>query len=412
MKILLFQVTTVSKTIIMKKVLLAIIAATLCSTTHAQYYWDRAESRARHKAEQKAIDKQDAAIDRGINETEKGIDHASNGHTAYASGTQSLKAYSNYDFVPGRRIVFEDHFTDGQDGEFPMHWHLGAGQGVQNRVGDNNALLLTAGNFAHVSPTIKGTGYLQDTFTIEFDSYTAGGYGPHLYFYANTQNAMSASNDLAQVNICKGNIWEGVQVSNHSESLKLDADYPAEIKATNYKNRWHHIAIAYQQGQLKVYVDQYRILAVPSLGITPKAFDIEGIGDANNPVVIANVKVANGSGLSAPANKIVTHGINFDVNKATIRPESMGTLKNIVQIMRDNPQIKFEVGGHTDNDGGDGINMPLSQNRADAVRGQLISMGIAADRLTAKGYGATKPIGDNSTTEGKANNRRVEFVKI
>jgi outer membrane protein OmpA-like peptidoglycan-associated protein len=89
----------------------------------------------------------------------------------------------------------------------------------------------------------------------------------------------------------------------------------------------------------------------------------------------------------------------------------MGTLNGIVQIMKDNPDVKFEVGGHTDSDGDDALNLKLSQARADAVRTQLISMGIDASRLTAKGFGKTKPISDNTSPEGKANNRRVEFVK-
>jgi outer membrane protein OmpA-like peptidoglycan-associated protein len=84
----------------------------------------------------------------------------------------------------------------------------------------------------------------------------------------------------------------------------------------------------------------------------------------------------------------------------------------IVQVMNDNPDIKFEVGGHTDADGADDYNLKLSQQRADAVKEQLIKLGIAAARLTAKGYGETKPIGDNNSLDGKANNRRVEFVKF
>ena len=72
----------------------------------------------------------------------------------------------------------------------------------------------------------------------------------------------------------------------------------------------------------------------------------------------------------------------------------------------------MEVGGFTDSDGDDTANLKLSQARADAVKSQLVSLGIEANRLIARGYGEAKPIGDNATFEGKANNRRVEFVKM
>jgi OOP family OmpA-OmpF porin len=109
--------------------------------------------------------------------------------------------------------------------------------------------------------------------------------------------------------------------------------------------------------------------------------------------------------------RLVTHGINFDVDKATITPQSMGTLNMIVKLMQDNPDLKFEVDGHTDNTGTPAHNLTLSQQRAAAVTAQLITMGIDASRLSSKGFGDTKPMADNSTPDGKANNRRVEFVK-
>src|SRR6476620_4115843 len=93
--------------------------------------------------------------------------------------------------------------------------------------------------------------------------------------------------------------------------------------------------------------------------------------------------------------KFVTHGINFDVDKATIKPESMGTLNMIVQILKDNPEIKFEIDGHTDNSGTPTHNLSLSQQRATAVKDQLVKLGVDAARLSTKGFGDTKPIGDN-----------------
>jgi OmpA-OmpF porin, OOP family len=142
-----------------------------------------------------------------------------------------------------------------------------------------------------------------------------------------------------------------------------------------------------------------------------------GIGDAQHPIVFKNFRIAAGGNMNMIGkkftdSKIVTHGINFDTDKATIKPESMGTLNMIVRVLKDNPDIKFEIDGHTDNSGTAPHNLTLSQQRADAVKTQLVTMGVDASRLTTRGLGDTKPIADNNTPDGKANNRRVEFVKM
>lgn len=407
--------------------LATIIFFSICSfSLNAQNILKKIKSKTTDRINTKV----DNAIDKGLDKTEASMkttakDTAKNTtattvtnvtttastDTSIPQGvSQNMKVFQNYDFVPGDTIVFEDHFTDDQNGEFPAHWNLGAGQGVMNSVGGQNSLLLTQGNYAHVSPLIKAPVYFSDAFTIEFDWYFNGGFGPKLYFYANSKDAKAATNDI-------GNLALGDGAYVTAGEVALSTIFPPELQPNANLNTWHHIAIAYKKNQMKIYVDQNRVLVVPNLGISPHAFDIEGIGDENNPMVISNFRVARGAGMNMLGKKftdakIITHGINFDVNKAIIKPESMGTLNGIVQILKDNPELKFEVGGHTDSDGDDALNLKLSQLRAEAVRGQLIAMGIAATRLTAKGFGKTKPIADNKTFEGKANNRRVEFVKI
>jgi len=101
----------------------------------------------------------------------------------------------------------------------------------------------------------------------------------------------------------------------------------------------------------------------------------------------------------------------FETNKAVIKKQSFGILDDVAKVLRDNAFIKkLRVEGHTDNTGDAKKNMVLSQKRAESVREYLINQGVVADRLVAEGFGQTKPIADNKTTEGKAKNRRVEFT--
>jgi outer membrane protein OmpA-like peptidoglycan-associated protein len=108
---------------------------------------------------------------------------------------------------------------------------------------------------------------------------------------------------------------------------------------------------------------------------------------------------------------VITEKIQFDFNKATIKPESNALLDELVAVIRDNPHIKkLAIEGHTDGDGSDGYNLKLSDDRAKSVQAYFVEHGIEADRLSAKGYGETKPLGDNATDAGKEQNRRVEFL--
>jgi OmpA-OmpF porin, OOP family len=100
----------------------------------------------------------------------------------------------------------------------------------------------------------------------------------------------------------------------------------------------------------------------------------------------------------------------FDTNKATIKKVSFALLDDVSQALIDNPKIKVEIGGHTDSQGNDSFNLKLSQKRAESVRTYLIKKGVTSDRLAPKGYGENVPIADNRTSDGRAQNRRVEFV--
>jgi OOP family OmpA-OmpF porin len=368
---------------------------------------DKVKSKAEKTTEKKEETKKE---DAPKEESSPGADSqpASSGSTASSTETTSiaaapvpLKVYQNYDFVPGEKIIFEDNFVDDQDGEFPAHWKLAAGQAVINNVDGKPAFLLTEGNYARVTPRIKTEKYISGDFTLEFDfrfmtDHISYPIGVELY-YGDDKDMRVAFGDA--------NVTIGDFQKAFPEDLKKD-----------FLDHWHHAALILKSGQMKGYVDQYRVCVNPNIDFVPYKIAFSGIGSENEPIVFSNVKLAEGGGMNVigqkfTEGKIVTHGITFDVNKSVIKPQSMGTLNGIAKLLKDNAAVKFEIGGYTDGDGDDAANKVLSQERANAVLKQLVSMGIDEGRLTAKGYGETKPIGDNGTPEGKAANRRVEFVK-
>lgn len=110
--------------------------------------------------------------------------------------------------------------------------------------------------------------------------------------------------------------------------------------------------------------------------------------------------------------ELVLEGVNFDTGKATLLPESKAILDKVAASLANYPELKVEVAGHTDSRGARAMNLKLSQDRAASVRDYLIGKGVAADQLTAKGYGPDKPIADNGTDAGRARNRRVELQKL
>jgi OOP family OmpA-OmpF porin len=370
------------------------------------------------KAEKKAEEKVDQAEDTVVNKVMNPEAPAKNSNEQNGSSNESAantrqvntKTYQNYDFVPGDKIIFEDNFTDEESGEFPSHWDLLSGQAQVSTLQGEKVFALTEGNYASVVPLMKTDTYLaSDTFSVEFDFYTQpGAYNEVGVRFWNPKNSDQDNNSTDGKN--------GVFVGHECTANGLSGTYPESDETFN-NNKWHHVAIARKGRQLKVYEDQYRVLNVPVFKGNTYAVNFVGIGDQDKPIMIKNVRIALGGNFNdtkriLTESRIITHGILFDVDKAKIEPQSMGTINEIYKLLKNNPGLKYEIDGHTDNTGNPKHNMELSQERADAVKTQLVNMGINASRLTTKGFGDTKPISDNSDPAGRANNRRVEFVKV
>lgn len=414
---------------IMKNILILLFCLMVAGSVSAQV--ENAGDAAKNGATDHANNDINSSVDNGLNKTENSIkglfkkkkknnnqqsndnqqNNSQQGNSQALSGggsggTGTMRDYKNYDFVPGTKIIFESQLADERTGEIPSQFVLDHGQmDIQQEDGEN-VIHVPKGPGATMMPRMKNTtGYMPDQFTIEFDfknerfgiEHLMIDFGSRVY-YADKEGVM-----------------HGMTFSNGSLGWTLgDSDYPDALnEALKNPMTWHHVAIAINKTAGKVYIDQYRVANVNNLTGKPKEVTIDVNGYENS--WIKNIRIAAG-GIDiykqvTTDNKIITHGILFDVDKSTIKPESMGTINTIYDILKKDPNLKFEIDGHTDNSGNSPHNLTLSQQRADAVKAQLVSMGIDASRLSTKGFGDTKPISDNNSPEGKANNRRVEFVK-
>ncbi|HKQ96819.1 MAG TPA: OmpA family protein [Candidatus Polarisedimenticolia bacterium] len=141
---------------------------------------------------------------------------------------------------------------------------------------------------------------------------------------------------------------------------------------------------------------------------TPRgsSVDAQGCPPASAPAAAAAPVFQPGT------KSLVLEGVTFDTNSVRLKSASDATLDKVADSLRANPDVRVEVGGHTDNTGSPSVNAKLSAGRAQSVVDYLVAKGIAPSRLKAKGYGSTQPVADNKSADGRAKNRRVELKKI
>jgi outer membrane protein OmpA-like peptidoglycan-associated protein len=158
------------------------------------------------------------------------------------------------------------------------------------------------------------------------------------------------------------------------------------------------------------------VLAYPTTASCDIPLDSDGDGIVDSQDKCPNLKgVAEKNGCPLIPKEMIEaiedaiKNINFETNSDVITASSFPSLEKVAKVLTIDPNVKVAINGHTDNVGDPTYNLTLSQKRSDAVKKYLVDKGVAADRITATGYGETKPIADNSTDEGKAKNRRVEF---
>lgn len=338
----------------------------------------------------------------------------------------SLSAYSKFDFVPGEKTIAVEDFEQDQVGDFPAKWHTNSSGEV---VTFDNA----PGKWLQLGP--KGIYYpdfvseLPENATIEFDmiatkDYSENRSGLEFRFIALKDRTLMLDhvfNNKTQVSfdfhphrdkkIAAINVW--VYNAKNEAVLKNDAIF--EHWKVGVPNR---ISIWKQKGRVRAYINETKVWDLPK--VFEENVQYAPMFTANTfagKLYISNLRVAVGSPDTRhkllTEGKLVTRGITFDVASDKIKPESQGTLKEIADVLSANPTVQVRIIGHTDSDGDETSNMDLSKRRAQSVKEALQQQyGIAAERMQTDGKGESEPVEPNTTAAGKANNRRVEFIKL
>ena len=384
----------------------------------------------------KLKDKVDKTVDKKVDDATNGKkDEKGSGGTSEgtggtggssSAGPATMKTYSKYDFVPGEKIIVFEDFMQDKLGDFPDKWNT-------NSAGEVVTIEGKAGHWFKI--TQKGIflpefiDSFPENFTFEFDvlcDQLVGSWGLRTAFAEMADRNkldywQSDAKNFIEFHILPGGDGNGtsevarktagVQQATNSNPTKqfLDASRPV------------HVAIWRQKERMRLYLNEEKAWDIPK-AVSPDAkfntllFWVQLI-DGDHHFMMTNLRLATGA--PDTRNKIlkeskwVTHGILFDVNSATIKPESYGTLKEMADVMKEYADLKVKIVGHTDADGSDAANLELSKKRAASVKESLAKVfGIDESRMETDGKGESEPIDKNDTPAGKANNRRVEFIKM
>jgi outer membrane protein OmpA-like peptidoglycan-associated protein len=336
----------------------------------------------------------------------------------------SLKSFSKYDFVPGEKVIYFEDFASDNVGDFPALWNT-------DKSGEVTTTNLYPGKWFQM----KEYGMfwwekpisLPKNFTLEFDIIPLNN-GEEQQSLGLDLTLLQTEGDDIYPNMYvpgKGGVVLDLLTPNGSHSL---SGYKTGAKGIDgYYNKpnglliakeLNHVSIWVQQTRIRVYIHGEKVFDFPKAIDASLSLDqLRLWSHEGSEPMISNIRIAEaGADMRSKLmteGKLVVHGIYFDSGSDKIKPESAGTLKEIANVLKENSGVKVKIVGHTDSDGDDKKNMDLSKRRAASVKKSLAEeYGIDASRMVTDGKGESAPISDNKTPEGKANNRRVEFVKL
>lgn len=432
-------------------IIVLILALSIASTQtiNAQFLdkiKKKTEQKVKSEGEKRVQDKINKGVEKVYDETEKQLEGAGDENKTDQSDNESKEQNQNsktdndqevnsdnepqedpkfvantqYDFVPGDKVILFDDFSQDAVGDFPALW-------TGNSAGEINTINLAPGNWFNLNSTDGNYFYLNDinfpkNFIIEFDIVpkTKGGrIAAGLLLYGESKRKEMDNNPLPgnggiMISIEKQNWNTWGYKTGESEKITGKSDVNPVIA-----EKVNHVIIWVQGRRVRIYHQQAKVLDVPTnlyadVKLSRLCFRLSR--GASSGSYISNLRITD----AAPdmrsklitEGKLISYGIYFDVNKDVVKSESYGTIKEIAKVLTDNPNVKIKIVGHTDSDGDDKSNLDLSKRRAASVKNVLVNeFSIDGARIETDGKGEIEPIVRNDSVVNKALNRRVEFIK-
>ncbi len=310
----------------------------------------------------------------------------------------SLKAA----FVPGDKTIFYDDFTDMTPDSPPPHFKVRGASPELKASGDLRQLTLTGRGSLFPNITALPKNF---TLEIELKADCPGRCILNVILSSGTKQILHFTNTAMK--------------SSGDQVVSLRAPY-SELGRKRGNLSWDapvKLALWYQDNRLRTFIDgekwlDFNQVEMPAINAVEFTSDFYG---ANQSIGLRSVRFAE----STPdfsqvimSGRYSTNGILFDTNSDRIKPESAPVLQSIAKGLEATPALKVRIEGHTDSTGNAAANLDLSKRRAEAVKLVLAAQfKIDAARMTTAGLGATKPVETNDTPQGRARNRRVDFVK-
>lgn len=336
----------------------------------------------------------------------------------------TLQTYSKYDFIPGERMIFFEDFSQTAVGDFPALWNTnGSGEVVTTNLYPGKWLKFLTRDAIWTDELLK----LPENYTIEFDVVPIKGVEGRMagYSFRMIQSINAKAFDHGSVPGKAGFNFDCEYFGRPGYRTYINGDEGQGLGLTGSKeekeayqkeNQKYHIAIWVQKSRIRLYQNEAKLFDLPK-AFPVSSVKMDRIRFEDGAAMISNIRVAIGvpdmRSKLITEGKLVSYGIYFDVNKDVVKPESYGTLKGIADVLKENPDVKVKIVGHTDSDGADAANLDLSKRRGASVKEELVkSFSVDAARLETDGMGETQPVGPNDTPVNKALNRRVEFIKL